>query len=171
MVDYEHDGERYSWHNVKARDNVTKHGIAFEEIHDFDWDGAIKECNHDRGEQRLKAIGILRAAPPGREKPIICVVIYTEEPLKGKRLISLRPADEVEQRRYAERGGAAARDLACHSEQGERVPRGSMRTGQARQGMAFPGEDDDPEWDHRATSSMRARIRHSRERLDRDHDR
>ena len=49
----------YEWDPVKAAANLRKHGIAFEQVHSFEWDEALIQPD-DRfsyGEQRFYALG------------------------------------------------------------------------------------------------------------------
>ncbi len=52
----------FEWDKRKSKANLAKHGIAFDAIDEFDFDGAIEfeDDRFDYGEQRVDAIGWLR---------------------------------------------------------------------------------------------------------------
>jgi uncharacterized protein len=91
---------RYEWNEEKSRRNRKKHGVAFE--------AAVKVFNDpfllliedriEQGEQRWHAIGAAEAAI------LLVVHAYRMESEHGEeeiiRIISARPADKGERRRY-----------------------------------------------------------------------
>jgi hypothetical protein len=93
---------RYEWDDDKSRSNHKKHGVSFE--------AAVKVFNDpflllikDRiadGEQRWHAIGTAEAAI------LLVVHVYRRESEHGEeeitRIISARPANQHERRRYFE---------------------------------------------------------------------
>jgi uncharacterized DUF497 family protein len=86
---------RFEWDEKKARSNEVKHGVSFELAPLFEFDNAVVTVDDDLdyGEERLKAIGIIRAN--------IYVLVYTETD-DIVRVISLRKADRKETRDYVE---------------------------------------------------------------------
>lgn len=83
------------WDERKNAKNREKHGLAFEEADDFDFDSAIivDRSRHADGEPRFAAIGFLHGK--------IHTMIYTRR--HGRiRIISLRRANEMEERAYEE---------------------------------------------------------------------
>ncbi len=83
----------FIWDEKKNATNLVKHGIAFDAVHDFDWDGALilPDDRHNYGEDRQRAFGFLFGK--------LYAVIFT---LRGEdiRLISLRRANKREERLY-----------------------------------------------------------------------
>jgi len=83
----------FVWDPAKAARNLAKHGIAFEEVWEFDWASAVVVDRSRRtdGEVRQAAIGVLQ----GR----VCTLIFTDRP-EGVRLISFRRSNRSEERIY-----------------------------------------------------------------------
>ncbi len=86
---------RFEWNENKARSNKAKHKVDFELSLLFEFDNAIVTVDGDLdyGEERLKAIGIIRGN--------VYVLVYTETD-DSVRVISLRKADRREARDYVE---------------------------------------------------------------------
>ena len=86
----------FEWDDAKNRANEIKHGVAFEAVAGFDWDGALAKRDDRRayGEPRYTAVGHI-----GRR---LHVLVFT---FRGQsiRIISLRRANRREQRYYAEK--------------------------------------------------------------------
>lgn len=49
----------YEWDDVKAAQNLVKHGVSFELTNEFDWSTAIEaeDTRYDYGETRMQALG------------------------------------------------------------------------------------------------------------------
>lgn len=79
----------------KARSNVKKHGVSFEEASSclLDQMALVREDSHAEGEQRFVLLGMSNAAR-------LLTVVYT---LRGEhiRLISARKATKKEEQSYA----------------------------------------------------------------------
>lgn len=77
---------RYEWDTDKARANLEKHGVSFEDVARFDWDSAIEaeDIRYDYGELRMQALGLIDNR--------LHVLVYT---MRGNsvRVISLRKAN------------------------------------------------------------------------------
>lgn len=86
---------RFEWDEKKARTNRAKHKVDFRLALLFEFDNAIVTIDDDidSGEERLKAVGIVRG--------VIYVMVYTETG-NVVRIISLRRADRKEARDYVE---------------------------------------------------------------------
>lgn len=84
---------RFEWDKNKARSDKAEHVVDFEPALLFEFDNAIVTIDDDLdyGEERLKAIGIIRGN--------IYVLVYTEAD-DIMRVISLRKADRREARDY-----------------------------------------------------------------------
>ena len=82
----------YDWDDNKRALNIRRHGIDFNDVAEFDWDGGVHERSDRKGEVRFMAIGYFQ--------DILHVVIYTERQDKT-RVISFRRANKQEVRRYA----------------------------------------------------------------------
>jgi uncharacterized DUF497 family protein len=84
----------FTWDKNKSESNRAKHGLAFEAVHDFDWDDPviIDCCHHENEEKRYAAIGML--------KNKLHTVIFT---YRGDdiRIISMRRSNMKEERTYA----------------------------------------------------------------------
>lgn len=84
---------KIEYDHKKNQANIAKHGIDFEQAHDFDWDSAILAVDdrQDYGEIRFNALGFL----DGR----LHVMTFT---VRGDaiRVISLRKANKREVARY-----------------------------------------------------------------------
>jgi uncharacterized protein len=86
------------WDARKARDNLAKHGVSFEEAATaLDDQNALLffDEGHSGNEDRFVTIGM-------SEKPRLLYVVYTERDEDTVRIISARKADKAEQRLYAE---------------------------------------------------------------------
>jgi uncharacterized DUF497 family protein len=88
---------RFEWDVDKARRNLAKHGVAFEDA-GLAWDDPHLEIVQDRsggGEERYWAIGQVRAG-------ILIVVHLYPDPLDDElvRIISARKAERHERKRY-----------------------------------------------------------------------
>ena len=83
----------FEWDDDKAAANLVKHGIAFERVHDFDWDTAqvVEDDREDYGEQRMIALGLIDA--------VLHVLVFTERD-DSIRVISLRKANKRETKAY-----------------------------------------------------------------------
>jgi uncharacterized DUF497 family protein len=92
------DDIRFEWDAAKADSNIRKHGISFElavrvfadplHVTDQDW--------IEGGEYRWRAVGIVEGVR-------MIVVAYTwrdDEDVEVVRIISARPAERAERRRY-----------------------------------------------------------------------
>jgi uncharacterized DUF497 family protein len=86
---------RFEWDEKKARTNRAKHKVDFGLAPLFEFDNAIVTIDDDvdYGEERLKALGIIRGE--------IYVMVYTETG-NVVRVISLRKADRKEARDYVQ---------------------------------------------------------------------
>ena len=93
MEEYEVGGLSFEWDDEKAKINVKKHGIYFEDaaLVFFD-DNAIyyDDDEHSFGENRIKVVGRVEN---------VLAVIYTERGEKN-RIISARFADKYERNDY-----------------------------------------------------------------------
>ena len=80
---------RYEWDEAKATANHAKHGVAFENVKDFEWESALVTVDARRKyrESRLVAASTIR----GR----LHVLVYTQRGY-NLRVISLRKANERE---------------------------------------------------------------------------
>jgi len=80
---------------AKNKLNITKHGVAFEEIEFFDWSTAFiyEDKREDYGEERRIAPGFIHQR--------LHVLIYTTRK-QALRVISLRKANERERRVYGQ---------------------------------------------------------------------
>jgi uncharacterized DUF497 family protein len=87
---------RFEWDEKKARTNRIKHRVDFELAPLFEFDNALVtvDDDFDYGEERLKAIGIIRGN--------LYVMVYTETAEDIVRVISLRKADRREAEDYAD---------------------------------------------------------------------
>lgn len=86
---------RFTWDRGKARRNLEKHGVGFEEASSVFGDplaGTIPDPDHSMGEQRSTTIGI---SDRGR----LLVVVHTESG-GDLRLISARRASSHERKTY-----------------------------------------------------------------------
>ncbi len=82
---------QYDWDDAKRITNLDKHQIDFEEIENFDWEGAVLEESYRSGEERWRAYGSMYG--------LLHAVVYTD---RGdvRRIISLRRANARERKRY-----------------------------------------------------------------------
>ena len=86
---------RYEWDEDKSLANRIKHGIGFDAIEGFEWDSALVliDDREDYGELREVAIGFIGVR--------LYYLIFVTQEDDAVRVISLRPADKAEARRYA----------------------------------------------------------------------
>jgi uncharacterized DUF497 family protein len=84
---------KLEWDEAKARANLRKHGVSFDEAARFEFDTALIGIHDDLayGEERLKAYGFI-----GRR---LHVMIFVER-VNMIRVVSLRMASSVEKRTY-----------------------------------------------------------------------
>ena len=82
----------YDWDDNKRTQNLSRHGLDFEDVAEFNWDTSIPRRT-DRGrEERFAATSVFRGK--------LHTIIYTER--EGlTRIISFRRANKQEVRRYA----------------------------------------------------------------------
>ena len=88
----------YSWDETKNRENLTKHGLGFQDVRAV-FDGAcvtFEDTRRDYGEPRFTF---------GRLKGRVVVIAHTPRG-RRTRVISMRKANSREARRYRERLGA-----------------------------------------------------------------
>ena len=93
MGEYSLKGLNFEWDDEKAKINIKKHGIYFEDaLNVFFDDNAVyySDDEHSIGEERIKIVGMV-------EK--VLTVIYTERG-EVNRIISARPADKYEKEDY-----------------------------------------------------------------------
>jgi uncharacterized DUF497 family protein len=87
----------FEWDDEKARTNIAKHGISFEEAIAVFADEDLVVLNASRpaeGEERFKAVGVIERR--------LFVVVFTQRD-DGLRLISARRANSKEKRSYGDR--------------------------------------------------------------------
>jgi len=92
-VMYELEGLLFIWNNLKAKNNVRKHGISFEEAATvFIVDGAeeLNDVKHSNDEDRIIIIGL------SRNHRILAVVHCWRENDTVIRIISARKATQSE---------------------------------------------------------------------------
>ena len=86
----------YEWDDAKNRANVAKHGIGFETASRI-FAGPIvtaEDARRDYGETRLNSIGAVEG---------VAIVVVTHTDRRGIiRIISARPANRAERKRYEE---------------------------------------------------------------------
>lgn len=89
---------RFDWDPAKARSNLAKHGVSFEQARSlFEPARDILEVydeNNSQDEDRFVAIGWADVG--------LLVVAYTERDPESIRIISARKASKVERRRFEE---------------------------------------------------------------------
>ena len=83
----------YEWDPSKDLANQSKHGMAFEVIHRFEWDTAKIARSDRRGEVRYAAIGYI-----GSRLHLVALARRGE----NIRILSIRPASRQERREYAQ---------------------------------------------------------------------
>ena len=83
----------FEWDESKRRANIAKHGIDFTDAARLVWNSAVtvEDIRRDYGERRLHSTGLIRTR--------LHVLIWTPRET-GPRLISLRHANEREQKRW-----------------------------------------------------------------------
>jgi uncharacterized protein len=93
---------RFEWDPDKAASNLRKHGVSFETaIRAFAYPFAFSELDRiEGGEERWQTIGVVEGC-------LLLLVAHTireededGEPVEVIRIISARPADRKERRRY-----------------------------------------------------------------------
>ncbi|MDD9964382.1 MAG: BrnT family toxin [Gammaproteobacteria bacterium] len=84
----------YEWDEAKRRSNLSKHGVDFLSMHDFEWGGATVVQDLSHGEERWIATGFIGIR--------LCVAVFTEPEKNRIRVISLRKASAHEERMYVE---------------------------------------------------------------------
>ncbi len=85
----------YEWDEAKRESNIKKHGVDFQAMGAFEWEGAVERFDERHEEARWIAIGFISLR--------LHVVAYT---VRGDviRVISLRRAQPREIRDYAKKG-------------------------------------------------------------------
>lgn len=85
-----------TWDEAKRASNLTKHGLDFAEVVQFDFDTALHDFDdrEDYGEFREIAIGWCG--------PRLCFLVFVRRGADEIRVISFRKATKPEVRRYAE---------------------------------------------------------------------
>ncbi len=86
---------RFEWDPKKARDNLKKHGVSFDEAATTFYDplsATFDDPDHSEGEQRLLTVGV---SCLGR----LLVVAHTERG-NGVRIINARPATAHERKKH-----------------------------------------------------------------------
>ena len=91
----------FEWDDDKARTNLEKHKVAFEDATATfdDRDGILRSANTVDGEQRYKRTGLAGTAT-------LLTVVYTWRKVDGLdvvRVISARPASRKERQSYGDR--------------------------------------------------------------------
>ena len=83
------DPPQYEWDNEKARQDLEKHGVAFDAVQGFDWAGAIEaeDMRFDYGETRIQALGKIG------DRYHVLVYVQRRDTI---RVISLRKASKRE---------------------------------------------------------------------------
>jgi hypothetical protein len=98
---------KFDWDPEKARKNLVKHGIAFEDaITAFDDDSALirEDLKHSTPvEQRYALVGRMDPNLVKRKDLMVFLVFTIRTPGEFHRLISARPANRKEKRAYDER--------------------------------------------------------------------
>ena len=84
---------QYQWDKAKAKTNLAKHEVAFEVIHDFDWDTALtyEDERWRYGEDRFFSFGLIDDR--------LHTLIWTWRDAQV-RVISLRKANDRERKYY-----------------------------------------------------------------------
>jgi len=84
---------KFEWDDVKAAANRAKHGVAFEDVTDFDWNASVDTPDHRKNynEQRVIATSTIRGRPH--------VLVYVQRN-EYVRVISLRKANKREVSKY-----------------------------------------------------------------------
>jgi len=91
---FEHHGTMFVWHEAKARENVRKHAVKFEEAATVCDDPLFVMCDASRNEEERYAVIGLSSA--GR----LLTVAHLESNGEYIRIISARPASAVEETLY-----------------------------------------------------------------------
>lgn len=83
----------YEWDEAKAQLNLEKHGVAFETVHNFEWETALvlEDDREEYGEDRYRSMGYIGTG--------LYALVFT---FRGDtiRVISLRQATRREKRYY-----------------------------------------------------------------------
>jgi len=90
---------RFDWHDAKARDNLRKHGVSFDEACSVFYDERARQIpdpEHSQAEDRFVMIGMSH-----RFRMLVVVHTYRDSD-RVIRLISARKANQQEQRQYRE---------------------------------------------------------------------
>lgn len=89
---------RYEWDDSKNQANKAKHGVGFEEMHDYRWDSAllVPDERKNYGEPRWIAIGFIGAR--------LHTLVYTLRD-GNTRVISLRKSNSREEVAYESQKG------------------------------------------------------------------
>jgi hypothetical protein len=90
--------ELYEWDRAKNQANVTKHGVDFTLMQEFDWDTAMVAYDDAHEEPRWVGQGFIRG--------VLHVVVFVERNRK-LRIISLRAASARERRNHEQRQTAS----------------------------------------------------------------
>ena len=88
-------GYEFEWDEAKAKVNVERHGVSFEEATTVFGDPLamlLSDPDHSRGEERFLVLGM-------SSRRRVLVVSHAERP-RRTRLISARPASRRERRQY-----------------------------------------------------------------------
>ena len=91
---------RFDWDPVKARANVRKHGVSFEEAESVFFDEhaqLLNDPDHSASEERFVLLGL-----SDRFRVLVVMHVYREEEAVI-RLVSARRATRAERARYDER--------------------------------------------------------------------
>lgn len=58
LLESENPIEPYDWDSEKAAFNLDKHGVAFQDVYNFDWASAleVEDTRYDYGEIRMQAL-------------------------------------------------------------------------------------------------------------------
>ncbi len=84
---------RYEWEEAKRKSNIARHGVDFTVMEAFRWDTAIINPDDRTSEPRWVAYGFIGVR--------LYVVVFTERG-DNIRIISLRKANQREERRYVQ---------------------------------------------------------------------
>jgi len=93
------DDERFEWDEDKSRSNRKRHGVSFEEILPAFDDPYLLEM-HDEAHSNLAEVRFRGLAEI--QDFVILYLSYTEPGSGRTRIISVRPAEPIEERMYYE---------------------------------------------------------------------
>ena len=82
----------YEWDEAKRRSNLSKHGVDFRSMEDFEWERAMVVADAAHNEYRWIAIGFIGFR--------LYVTVFAEREKNRIRIISLRKASACEERGY-----------------------------------------------------------------------